>query len=70
MDGVAAEVTQEISVLLEHHHLDAGAGEQITQHHAGGSTSGDAAACGDGFSWHASDYRLRRHPFASAMASR
>ena len=48
MDGVAAEVAQEIGVLLEHHHLDAGAGEQIAQHHAGGPAAGDAAACGDG----------------------
>jgi hypothetical protein len=57
MDGVAAEIAQEIGVLLEHHHLDAGAGEQIAQHHAGGSASGDAAPCGEGFSGHASNYR-------------
>ena len=28
MDGVAAEVAQEIGVLLQHHDIDAGAGEQ------------------------------------------
>ena len=53
MDRVAAEVAQEIGVLLEHHHLHAGAGEQIAQHHAGGPSSGDAAPCGGGFSRHA-----------------
>jgi hypothetical protein len=52
VNGVAAEVAEEIGVLLQHHHLDAGAGEQVTKHHAGGSASGDAAARGDGFSRH------------------
>ena len=28
MDGVAAEVAQEIGVLLQHHDIDAGAGQQ------------------------------------------
>ena len=48
MDGVAAEVTQEIGVLLQHDNVDAGAGEQKTQHHAGRPAAGDAAAGGEG----------------------
>ena len=35
MDGVAAEVAQEVGVLLEHHDIDAGARQQIAEHHAG-----------------------------------
>src|SRR5262245_50082904 len=46
MDGVAAEITQEIAVLFEHERLDPGAGEQEAGHHAGGTPSGDAAARG------------------------
>ena len=49
MDGVAAKVAQEVRVLFQHHHLDAGACQQIAEHHAGGSASGDAAASGDDF---------------------
>ena len=49
MDGVAAEVAQEVGVLLQHHDIDAGAGEQIAEHHAGRPASGDAAASGDDF---------------------
>src|SRR5262244_4645861 len=47
MDGVAAEVAQEVGVLLEHHDRDAGARQQETEHHAGGSTAGDAASRGE-----------------------
>ena len=35
MKGVAAEVAQEIGMLLEDYNLDSGAGEQKSQHHAG-----------------------------------
>ena len=42
--GVAAEVAQEVSVLLQHHDVDAGAGQQESEHHSGGSAAGDAAA--------------------------
>ena len=34
MEGVAAEVAQEVGVLLEHGDLDAGAREQQAEHHA------------------------------------
>ncbi len=36
MDRVAAEIAQEVFVLLEHDHVDAGAGEQQRRHHSGG----------------------------------
>src|SRR5262249_26627112 len=44
MDGVAAEVTEEVCVLLQHDHVHAGAGEEKAQHHAGGPAAHDAAA--------------------------
>src|SRR5215831_2144408 len=47
VDGVAAEVAQEVGVLLEHHDRDAGARQQETEHHAGGSAAGDAAGGGE-----------------------
>ncbi len=47
MDGVAAEVAQEVGVLLQHHDVDAGARQQQPQHHAGGTAAGDAARGGD-----------------------
>ena len=43
MDGVAAEIAQEISVLLQHDDIDAGARQQQTQHHAGRTAANDAA---------------------------
>ena len=66
MDGVAAEVAEEIGVLLQHRHLDAGAGEQKPEHHAGGSAAGDAAASGDGLGWHGSGLALTRSHRPSA----
>ena len=48
VDGVAAEIAQEIGVLLQHHDVDAGAGQQKAQHHAGRAAAGDAAARVDG----------------------
>ena len=44
MDRVAAEIAQEVGVLLEHDHVDAGARQKEAQHHAGGSAADDAAA--------------------------
>ena len=53
MDGVAAEVAQEVGMLLEHEHIDAGAGEQKSAHHAGRPAAGDDAGGGDGLRRHA-----------------
>src|SRR5213592_1351568 len=44
MNCVAAKVAQKICMLLEHDDVDAGAGQQKTEHHAGRATAGDAAA--------------------------
>jgi hypothetical protein len=44
VDGVAAEVAQEVSVLLQHHDVDAGARQQEPEHHSGRPAAGDAAA--------------------------
>ena len=44
MHGVAAKITEEIGVLLQHHDIDAGTSEQIAKHHAGRSAADDAAA--------------------------
>jgi len=52
MDRVAAEIAQEIGVLLQHHDVDTAAREQEAEHHAGRSASHDAAAGAD---------RLRHH---------
>ena len=43
VDGVAPEVAEEVGVLLEHQHRDAGAGEQEPEHHAGGAAARHAA---------------------------
>ena len=42
MDGVPPEVPQEVAVLLQHHHLQALAGEEEPEHHPRRSTAGDA----------------------------
>ena len=52
MDGVAAEVAEEVSVFLKDHYVDAGARQQEAEHHAGRSAAGDTA-----FGWD----RVRRH---------
>ena len=52
MDGVAAKIAQEIGVLFEHDHIDAGARQQEAQHHAGRSAAGDAATRREGFRRH------------------
>jgi hypothetical protein len=43
MNRIAAKIAQEIGVLFKNDHGNAGAGEQITQHHACGATARDAA---------------------------
>ncbi len=43
MNGVPAEIAQEIGVLFEDQDGDPGAGEQQPQHHAGRTSAGDAA---------------------------
>src|SRR5881396_2082183 len=45
MDRVAAEVAQEVGVLLQHDHVDAGARQEQAEHHPGRAAAGDAAAC-------------------------
>jgi hypothetical protein len=47
MDRVAAEVAEEVGVLLQHHDIDAGASEQKPEHHPGRPAAGDGAARGD-----------------------
>ncbi|MGY3359168.1 hypothetical protein ACVWZK_005831 [Bradyrhizobium sp. GM0.4] len=42
MHGVAAEVAEEIRMLLQHHDIDAGAPEEIAEHHARRSAADDA----------------------------
>src|SRR5207237_10759299 len=44
MHGVAAKIAEEIRMLLQHHDVDAGASEQVTEHHARGPTADDTAA--------------------------
>jgi hypothetical protein len=43
VQGVAAEVAQEVGVLLEHQHLDPGPGQQQPEHRSGRPAAGDAA---------------------------
>jgi hypothetical protein len=44
MHGVAAKIAEEIGVLFQHHDIDPGAAEQISEHHAGRPAADDAAA--------------------------
>ena len=44
---------REIGVLLQHHDIDAGAGQQEAQHHAGRAAAGDGALGGYGSGCHA-----------------
>src|SRR5262249_48013971 len=46
MDGVAAEVAQKVSVLLEHDDIDAGARQKIAEHQPAGAATDNAAARG------------------------
>ena len=34
MHGVAAKIAEEVGVLFQHHDVDAGASEQVAEHHA------------------------------------
>jgi hypothetical protein len=43
VDGVAAEIAEEVGVFFEDEDFDASAGEEETEHHAGGAASCDAA---------------------------
>jgi hypothetical protein len=43
MDRVAAEVAEEIGVLLQHDHVDAGARQQKARHHPGRAAARDHA---------------------------
>ena len=43
MNRVAAEIAEEIGVLLQHHDMNAGARQQKSEHHPGGAAAGDAA---------------------------
>ena len=45
VNGVTAKIPEEIGVLLQHQRLDAGAAQEITEHHAG-RTAADNAAMG------------------------
>jgi hypothetical protein len=41
MDGVAAEIAEEVGVLLQHDRVDAGARQQEAGHHSGGPAAND-----------------------------
>ena len=43
MNRVAAEIAEEIGVLLQHHDMNARARQQESEHHPGGAAAGDAA---------------------------
>ncbi len=60
MDGVPAEVAEEVRVLLQHEHVDARAREQVTQHHPRRTAPRDAAAHRD---------LVRHEPFRRAAAA-
>ena len=62
VDRVAAEVAQEVGVLLEHDDLDAGAREQQAEHHAGRPAAGDAAGGRDLLVADRAHDRLPRRP--------
>ena len=47
MDGVAAEIPQEIRVLFQHDDRHTGAGQQESEHHPGRAAADDAAGCFD-----------------------
>src|SRR5690242_9536387 len=51
MNGIAAEISQEIGVLLEDQHFDARTGQQESQHQSGRAAARDAATDLDGFGW-------------------
>ena len=48
VDGVAAEVAEEVAVLFDDDDGDACSGEEHAEHHPGGTAADDAAGCVDG----------------------
>ena len=66
VDRVAAEVAQEVSVLLEHQDCEPGAGQQQAEHHAGRPTSGDAALDRGRGACHGWPTPIMPHPWSAA----
>jgi hypothetical protein len=56
MNGIAAKIAQEVAVFFQYQHFNAGARQQIAEHHASRTASGNAAADDNG---------LTRHGFSS-----
>src|SRR5271166_2299684 len=52
MHGVAAKVAIEVLVLFEDGDVHTGAGQQITEHHTGGSSSDNTAGRSQFLIWH------------------
>lgn len=52
MDRVAAEVAEEIPVVLQHDHVDAGPGHEQAEHHAGRAATDDATPGLQNLPWH------------------
>jgi hypothetical protein len=52
VNGVAAEIAQEVGMLLKHDNVDAGARQQEAEHPPAGSAADDAATRGDSFGGH------------------
>ena len=52
MDGVAAEIAEEIPVFLQHGDPNSGAAKQVAEHHSGRAAANDAAGCFYGFHKH------------------
>ncbi len=53
MDRVAAEIAKEVGMLFQHHHVNAGAGQEKAEHHPGRAAARNAAP---------GDDRCVRHP--------
>ena len=67
MNGVAAEIAEEIGVLLQHDDIHPGARQEKAEHHSGRSAPGDAAFGGDrGVRHHGPLLRRRRRHRVSA----
>ena len=47
MDGIAAEIAEEIAVLFQYRHTDTGARQQKPQHHPGRAAADDTAFRGN-----------------------
>jgi hypothetical protein len=48
MDGIAAEIAQEIGVLFQYQDINPTTREQVTEHHPRRTSSDDGAARGNG----------------------